>query len=90
MLYHSKLSNRLWAEAVATAAYLRNRTMTSANEDCLTPYEKWYGRKPDISHLRVFGCTAYSYVPSTDRRKLDKKTRKCALLATAKIPKDIG
>ncbi len=30
MLSHANLSNKLWAEAVATAAYLRNRTTPSA------------------------------------------------------------
>lgn len=23
------------------------------------PYELWHGRKPDVSYLRVWGCTAY-------------------------------
>ena len=58
MLSHSKLPNKLWAEAVATAVYVRNRVTTSANEEQLTPFEKWYGHKPDISHVRVFGCAA--------------------------------
>jgi hypothetical protein len=25
-----------------------------------TPYEAWHGRKPVVSHLRVFGCLAFS------------------------------
>ena len=29
-------------------------TTTSANEEQLTPFEKWYGHKPNISHLKVF------------------------------------
>ena len=37
--------------------------------------------------LRVFGCTAYSHVPSTDRRNLDKKTRKMCFIGYWKIPK---
>ena len=24
-----------------------------------TPYEAWMGRKPTVTHLRVFGCDAY-------------------------------
>ncbi len=40
MLSHSKLPNKLWAEAVATAVYIRNRVTNSANEDHLTPFEK--------------------------------------------------
>ena len=73
ILSHANLPNNLWAEAIATAAYLRNRITTSANEEQLTPFEKWYDYKPNISHLRVFGCVAYCHVPGTERRKLDKK-----------------
>jgi len=59
MLSHSKLLNKLWAEAVTTTGYVRNCNTTSANEERPTPFEKWYGHKPDLSHLRVFGCAAY-------------------------------
>ena len=38
MLSHSNLPNKFWAEAVATAAYLRNRVTTSANEEQCTPF----------------------------------------------------
>jgi len=75
MLSHSYLPNKFWAEAIATATYFRNRSTTSANEEQRTPFEKWYGHKPNIGHLRVLECTAYSLVPNTERRKLDKKAQ---------------
>lgn len=87
MLSHSKLPNKFWAEAVATAAYVRNRTTTTSNQDQLTPFEKWYGRKPNIAHLKVFGCAAYSHVPSAERRKLDKKAHRMCFIGYSKNPK---
>lgn len=72
MLSHAGLPNSYWAEALATAAYLRNRTPTTAIKEAATPYEKWYGRKPSVDHLRVFGCVAYAHIPDEERRKLDK------------------
>ena len=84
MLLHSNLPNKFWAEAIVSVAYLRNRTTTSAN---LTPFEKWYGHKHNISHLRVFGYGAYNHVPNTEMRKLDKKAH---LLATVSIRKVTG
>jgi len=87
MLSHSNLPNKFWAEAVATAAYLMNRTTTSANEGQLTPFEKWYGHKPNISHLGVFGFAAYSHVPSMERRKLDKKAQRMGFIGYSKNPK---
>ena len=58
MLFHSKMPQRFWAEAVNTAVYLRNRSPTVAVKDKV-PFELWYGKKPSVSHLRVFGCNAY-------------------------------
>ena len=76
MITHAGLPNRYWAEAVATAAYIRNRAPTAAIKSGATPYERWYGRKPKVSHLKVFGCTAYAHVLDAERRKLDKKAVK--------------
>ena len=76
MMAHAKLSDKYWAEAVACAAYLRNRTPTSALQGSRMPLEVWSGRKPDISHLRMFECVAYAHVPDSQRQKLDKKAAK--------------
>ena len=76
MLVHSGLSKMCWAEAVSTAAFVRNRVATTALKPEQTPYERWYGEKPDISALRVFGCMAYALVPDSERKKLDKKAVK--------------
>src|SRR3954464_4895859 len=48
-----------WGEAVLTAVYILNRSPTKALDD-KTPYEAWHGRKPAVSHLRVFGCLAFA------------------------------
>jgi len=61
MLADSKLPHRFWAEALSTAVYLRNRSPTKALEG-ITPFEAWSGTKPDVSSLRVFGCSAYAHV----------------------------
>ncbi|KAH9332057.1 hypothetical protein KI387_004165, partial [Taxus chinensis] len=45
-----------------------------------TPEEVWSGKKPSISHLRVFGCTAYMHVPAQKRKKVEPKTLPCILL----------
>ena len=79
MLLDAKLHQKFWAEAISTAAYLRNRSSTSAVEGMM-PHEAWYRRKPRMEHLRVFGCTAYVRVPKDERGKLDSETKKCTLL----------
>ena len=76
MMAQAGLSERYWAEAVATATYLRNRLPTRSLKD-KTPYEKWFDRKPDLSHVRVFGCVCYAYIPEVNKRgKLSSKAEK--------------
>ena len=76
IMSHAGLPNSYWAEAVATASYIRNRSPTSALSEDVTPYQKWYERKPSLEHLKVFGCIAYAHVPDAPRQKLDKKAEK--------------
>jgi hypothetical protein len=74
-LYHAKLPLYLWAEAVAAVVYCRNRSPTSSLKG-VTPFEKFFTVKPNVEHLRVFGCAAYVHVPDQLRRKLDPKSKK--------------
>lgn len=74
MILHAGVSKGFWAEAVCSATYIRNRVITTATG--VTPYERWYGKKPDVSNFRVFGCTAYAHVPDSSRQKLDQKAVK--------------
>ncbi|XP_070005014.1 uncharacterized protein [Nicotiana sylvestris] len=58
MLFSRKLPNSFWAEAVNTACYIVNRCMTRPLVE-KTPSELLKGRKPNISHLRAFGCKCF-------------------------------
>ena len=69
MLEAKSLPKSLWAEAIMTAAYVMNRVQNKG--DSVTPHELWFGKKPDLSHLRTFGCAAYGLVPDEKRQKLD-------------------
>jgi transposase InsO family protein len=62
MLQFKGLSTKYWVEAVHIAVYLRNRSTTSTL-DGQTPYEAWYGFKPKVNHLSIFGSTCYALVP---------------------------
>jgi hypothetical protein len=47
-----------WGDVVVTAVYMLNRSPTKALNG-MTPYEAWHGRKPVVSHLRVFDCLTF-------------------------------
>ena len=68
-----------WAEAVKTTNYILNRCSTSA-VDGKTPYEAWYGKKPNVGHFRVFRCLAYAHVPKDNKKKLDAKSEPCVFI----------
>ena len=79
MLADVKLPLTFWEETLSTAVYLRNRSPTTAVDDS-TPYEALTGVKPNVKHLRVFGCTTYAHVPNDEQSKLNSKARKSILM----------
>ena len=54
----SGLPKYFLADAVYTASHVLNRTLIRPILK-KTPYELYKGRKPSISHLRVFGCKCF-------------------------------
>lgn len=74
MLFEANLKKTYWAEAVATAAHIINRSPSRVLDE-VTPYEKWTGKKPNISHLKIFGSKAMVHVPKQKRLKWDRKSQ---------------
>ena len=62
-----------------TTCYLVNRSPSSVLED-KTPHEVWIGKKPSLSHLRVFGCDAYVHDPKEKMTKLDNTFERCIFI----------
>ncbi len=56
-----------------------NRTPTTSIHG-MTLEEKFIGKKPDVSHLKVFGCIVYVHVPNEKISKLDPKAEKCIFI----------
>ena len=55
--------------------------MTSGVHE-LSSYEKYYGKKLDLSHVRIFGSIAYMHIPDKKRQKQGPKMEKCILVDT--------
>lgn len=63
MLKVANLPYSFWTEAIATICYLQNLSFTKALKNT-TPHCLWTGTRPDLSHLRIFGCLAYTHIPA--------------------------
>jgi hypothetical protein len=75
MLHDQGLPLFLWVEACYIAVYLQNTSPHKA-VGSMTPEEAISGKKPEVGHLRIFGCITYSYVPSEKRTKLEPTTER--------------
>ena len=87
MISHSCLPYKFWAEAMSTSVHLRNRSPTGCL-DGVALFECLFKRKPDVSNLRVFGCTSYVHGPDAQRTKLDPKSKKSIFVGIPKKQKD--
>ena len=63
MLHDQDLPMHLWAEAGRTTVYVQNRTLHRVLEN-KTPEEVFSVKKPEDSHLRIFGFPVYIHVMS--------------------------
>ena len=69
LLADAKLPPSFWGDAALTTQYLRNRLPTSTLPNDTTPYEVMHGTKPDLDHLRVWGCQCFPAIPPELRTK---------------------
>ncbi|MCO5592346.1 hypothetical protein L7F22_046347 [Adiantum nelumboides] len=76
LMAEKDMPNHFWAEAVNTSVYIMNRTPTVVVHG-VTHEEKYSGKKPDLSHLKVFECIAYVHISDELHTKLDPKAEKC-------------
>ena len=45
-----------------------------------TPAEAWYGIKPDIGNMRIFGSTAWTHTVEELRTKIDANAKECVMV----------
>ena len=66
-----------WAEAVRTVVYIHNWI-----GEKVSAHELYFGRKPNLRHLRVFGSIVYVHVLKEKRRSWMRKPRSVSWSAT--------
>jgi transposase InsO family protein len=70
LLHQADLPKNLWAEAIKFAVWLKNRTSTKTLGN-VTPYERLYGQKPNLSGVPEWGQSVWVRKPASS--KLDAR-----------------
>ena len=82
MQYQAGLPTVFWAEAIATASYVSNRSPHNST-DMQMPQKLWSGKTPDQQHLKVYGCLAIGLIPANRRKKTDATSDHYVMLGYA-------
>jgi transposase InsO family protein len=85
ILFEHQVPKELWPDAMRTASYLRNRVSTSIQEK--SPYELMYDQRPDVRHLRIFGCKGSVMKRKKDRDKFEEVGEECMMVGYAENSK---
>ena len=70
MLHDQDLPMHVCAEGSRTTVYVHNRSPHRVLEN-KTPEEVFSGKKPEVSHLRIFGYPVYIHIQKEKRTKID-------------------
>ncbi|KAL8523138.1 hypothetical protein ACS0TY_013202 [Phlomoides rotata] len=65
MMSYSDLPKSFWGYALETATYILNRVPSKSVPK--TPSELWIGRKPNLMHMRIWGCPTYVLDKEADK-----------------------
>ena len=76
----------LWAEATMVAVYVQNRLSHSAL-GLKTPEEMFTEKKPEVSHLKIFGCPVFIHIPKEKRNKLEPSGKKGIFVGYCEVSK---
>ena len=80
MMSLTDLPLSFWGYALETATFTLNRAPSKSVET--TSYDLWFGNKPKLSFLKVWGCDAYMKKFHPD--KLKPKSEKCVFIGYPK------
>jgi hypothetical protein len=70
MIHDQDLPMHLWEEVARTTVYVQNRLSHSAL-GFKTLEEMFSGKKPEVSHLKIFGCLVFVHILKEKRTKMD-------------------
>ena len=79
MIEARDLSPKLWAEDISFVAHIQNKAFHKSVKG-KTPYEAWFGHKPNVSNFRIFKTRAWAIIPSEKRKALKPQSKECIMV----------
>ena len=79
MWLYANLPSFLWDEFCLTASHLHAKTTTRSLHG-KTPWELWYGQKPDYSYMRKIGCRGFVLILNRHNPKIYERSIECVLI----------
>ena len=86
MIHDQDLPMHLWDDIARTSVYVQNRLSHNAL-GFNTPKEMYTGKKPEVSHLKIFGCPVYVHILKEKRTKLDPSGKKGIFVGYCEVSK---
>jgi hypothetical protein len=86
MIHDQDLPMHLWAETIRTTVYIQNKLSHSAL-GFKTPKEMFTGKKPEVSHLKIFGFPVFLHISKEKRTQLDPSRKKGIFVGYREISK---
>jgi transposase InsO family protein len=85
-IHDQDLPMHLWEEATRTKLYVQFFLSHSAF-GFKTPEELFSGKRPKVSHLKIFGCPVFIHIPKEKRTKSDPSGKKGVFVGYCEVSK---
>src|SRR5258708_10345324 len=76
-LKETALPMAIWSVAVTRAVWIKNHVFTRSLEPSNSPFHVYFGKKPNLSSVHLFGCKAYLHILKIDQSKLGEHSIEC-------------
>lgn len=72
--HNTELSGNFWVSAIHTVNFVKNCILH--HHLSLSPYEAFWGKKPNIDWLQTYGCKCWALIPKIIQKKRQYKSVK--------------
>ena len=88
LIHDQDFPMHLWVEAIRTTVFVENRILHGAL-GFETHEEMFTGKKPKVSHLKIFDSPMFVHIPKEKRTKLDPSGKKGIFVGYCEVSKDL-